>query len=207
MCTEDNWDVQQSKAVAHPTRRRPSVPENEVGNIGGGPNLTWMTPILAYIKDGLLSDGKNEARRMRYKASRYVPHGSPHIPYESLALLHVGNRFDWRDAQNKGGGVKYAVIAVDYFMKWAEAEPLATITAKKLKEYVHRAIVCRYGIPYKLVSDQGKQFDIKEIREFCEQLWIQKSFSAVSHPKSNGQIEAVNKIIKHTLKVKLAEKK
>ncbi|XP_074328405.1 uncharacterized protein LOC141666312 [Apium graveolens] len=145
-----------------PDQRRPSVPENEVGNIGGGPNLTWMTPIFAYIKDGLLSDGKNEARRMRYKASRYV---------------------------------------------WAEAEPLATITAKKLKEYVHRAIVCRYGIPYKLVSDQGKQFDIKEIREFCEQLWIQKSFSAVSHPKSNGQIEVVNKIIKHTLKVKLAEKK
>ncbi|XP_074377404.1 uncharacterized protein LOC141718934 [Apium graveolens] len=38
------------------------------------------------------------------------------------------------------GGVKYAVVAVDYFTKWAEAEPLATITAKKLREFVHRAI-------------------------------------------------------------------
>ncbi|XP_074362950.1 uncharacterized protein LOC141703291 [Apium graveolens] len=62
------------------------------------------------------------------------------------------------------GGVKYAVVAVDYFTKWAEAEPLATITAKKLREFVYRAIVCRYGIPYKLISDNGKQFDSKEMR-------------------------------------------
>ncbi|XP_074378016.1 uncharacterized protein LOC141719537 [Apium graveolens] len=38
------------------------------------------------------------------------------------------------------GGVKYAVVAVDYFTKWTEAEPLATITAKKLREFVHRTI-------------------------------------------------------------------
>ncbi|XP_074327943.1 uncharacterized protein LOC141665857 [Apium graveolens] len=76
------------------------------------------------------------------------------------------------------GGVKYAVIAVDYFTKWAEARSLATITTKKLKEFVHRTI-----------------------------LGIQKSFSAVCDPESNGQTEAINKIIKHTLKAKLEEKK
>ncbi|XP_074351696.1 uncharacterized protein LOC141690833 [Apium graveolens] len=64
------------------------------------------------------------------------------------------------------GGVKYAVVAVDFFTKWAEVEPLATITAKKLKKFVHRTIVCRCGIPYKLISDNGKQFDSKEMRGF-----------------------------------------
>ncbi|XP_074323174.1 uncharacterized protein LOC141660109 [Apium graveolens] len=39
------------------------------------------------------------------------------------------------------GGVKYAVVAVDYLTKWAESEPLATITAKKLREFVYRAIL------------------------------------------------------------------
>ncbi|XP_074359147.1 uncharacterized protein LOC141698354 [Apium graveolens] len=38
------------------------------------------------------------------------------------------------------GGVKYAVVTVDYFIKWAEAEPLATIMEKKLNEFVHRTI-------------------------------------------------------------------
>ncbi|XP_074342940.1 uncharacterized protein LOC141680677 [Apium graveolens] len=61
------------------------------------------------------------------------------------------------------GGVKYAGVTVDYCTKWAEAEPLATITAKKFKVFVHRTIVCRYGIPYKLISDNRKQLNSKEM--------------------------------------------
>ncbi|XP_074346256.1 uncharacterized protein LOC141685030 [Apium graveolens] len=57
------------------------------------------------------------------------------------------------------GGVKYAVVAVDYFTKWAEAMSLATITTKKIWDFFFNSIVCRFGIPYKLISDNGKQFD------------------------------------------------
>ncbi|XP_074323332.1 uncharacterized protein LOC141660263 [Apium graveolens] len=38
------------------------------------------------------------------------------------------------------GDVKYAVVAVDYFTKWAEAMSLATITAKKIKDFVFNSI-------------------------------------------------------------------
>ena len=104
------------------------------------------------------------------------------------------------------GGVKYAVVAVDYFTNWAEAAPLATITTKKIKDFVFNSIVCRFGIPYKLISDNGKQFDSKELRGLCDDLGIKKDFAPV-HPQSNGQTEAVNKIIKHTLKTKLEDSK
>lgn len=43
--------------------------------------------------------------------------------------------------------------------------------------------------------------------EFCKHLGILKQFSTVCHPQSNGQTKVVNKIIKHTLKAKLEEKK
>ena len=43
------------------------------------------------------------------------------------------------------GGVKYAIMAVDYFTKWTEAEPLASITAKKSLDFVIKNIVCQYG--------------------------------------------------------------
>ena len=56
------------------------------------------------------------------------------------------------------GGVKYAIVAVDYFTKSTEAEPLASITAKKSLDFVIKNIVCRYGIPRKIVSDNGTQF-------------------------------------------------
>ncbi|KAM6543039.1 hypothetical protein CsatB_007486 [Cannabis sativa] len=105
------------------------------------------------------------------------------------------------------GGVKYAVVAVDYFTKWAEAKALATITATKLREFVYNSIICRFGIAYNLISDNGKQFDCKEMRQLCDDLGIKKAFSAVAYPQSNGQTEAVNKIIKHTIKGKLEERK
>ncbi|XP_074323195.1 uncharacterized protein LOC141660132 [Apium graveolens] len=57
------------------------------------------------------------------------------------------------------------------------------------------------------VSDNGKQFDSKELQQLCKDLKIKKEFTAVYHPQSNGQIEAVNQIIKHTHKTKLEERK
>ncbi|XP_074378382.1 uncharacterized protein LOC141719919 [Apium graveolens] len=53
-------------------QRQPSVPEHEVGSLSNELGPTWMTSILAYIKEGSLPDEKNEARRIKYKATRYV---------------------------------------------------------------------------------------------------------------------------------------
>ncbi|XP_074356069.1 uncharacterized protein LOC141695747 [Apium graveolens] len=85
----------------------------------------------------------------------------------------------------KQGGVKYAMVAMDYFTKWAEAMPLATIIAKKIRDFIFNYIVC-CSVPYKLISENGKQFDSKELRKLCEDLNIKKDFAAVYHPQSNG---------------------
>ena len=55
----------------------------------------------------------------------------------------------------------------DYFTKWVEAELMAAITSKKMQSFVWRFFICRYGIPQKLVSDNGKQFDSDEFKNFC----------------------------------------
>ena len=84
------------------------------------------------------------------------------------------------------GGAKYAIIAVDYFTKWAEAEPLATITTKKVINFVVRNIICRFGLPRTIITDNGTQFESKEFKEFCQKYGIEKKFVAVAHPKANG---------------------
>ena len=99
------------------------------------------------------------------------------------------------------------MVAVDYFTKWAEAKPLATISSKKVQNFVWVAIICRFGIPHEIISNNGTQFDSKEFKEFCSELGIKKSFSSVDHPQTNGQVKAVNKIVKHNLKTKLEEHK
>ena len=42
---------------------------------------------------------------------------------------------------------KYDVGAIDYFTKWAKAKLLATISSKKVQDFVWEAIICRYSIP------------------------------------------------------------
>ena len=32
----------------------------------------WMTPIVSYLKDGKLPEGKDEAKKLRVRAARYV---------------------------------------------------------------------------------------------------------------------------------------
>lgn len=62
-------------------------------------------------------------------------------------------------------------------------------------------------MPYKLISDNGKQFDCGEMKSLCDEFQIQKSFYVVSYLQSNGQIEAVNKILTETIKKKLEKAK
>ena len=48
----------------------PSIDLLKVQQIEDGEN--WMTPIVSYFKDGKLSEGKDEARKLRVRATRYV---------------------------------------------------------------------------------------------------------------------------------------
>ena len=41
------------------------------------------------------------------------------------------------------GQLKFVVVAVDYFTKWIEAEPLATITSNNIQKFVWKSIICR----------------------------------------------------------------
>lgn len=101
------------------------------------------------------------------------------------------------------GGAKYAIVTVDYFTKWEEAEPLATITTKKVINFVVCNIICRFGLPHTIITDNGAQFDSAEFKNFSLRFHIHKKFSAVAHPQANGQVEAVNKVIKYILKKRL----
>ena len=80
------------------------------------------------------------------------------------------------------GQCKFIIVAVDYFIKWAEAESLATITEQKICNFVWRNIICRFGIPRALVSDNGKQFDNAKFRDFCAELGIKNYDLSSAHP-------------------------
>ncbi|XP_063941355.1 uncharacterized protein LOC108201357 [Daucus carota subsp. sativus] len=171
------------------------VHEGICGNHSGGSSLA-----LKILRQGYYWPTMRSEASKFVQASSLTPLLSP-WPFALWGIDLIG------ELPKAKGGVGYAVVAVDYFTKWAEAMPLATITAKKITSFVFNSIVCRFGIPFKLISDNGKQFDSRELKKLCDDLNIRRNFAAVYHPQSNGQTEAINKIIKHTLKAKLEEKK
>ncbi|GJV83709.1 reverse transcriptase domain-containing protein [Tanacetum coccineum] len=82
--------------------------------------------------------------------------------------------------------VKFLVIVIDYFIKWVEAAPLATITGKNTLNFVWINIVCHFGISGIIVSDNGKQFSENPFRDWCSELNIKQQFTSVAHPQANG---------------------
>ena len=105
------------------------------------------------------------------------------------------------------GGARHAIVAVDYFTKWVEAEPLTKISSAKVINFLIRNVLCRYGVPQKIIFDNGLQFDSDEFTSWCLEHGIARSFSAVAYPQANGQVEAVNKVLKTLVKKKLEKSK
>jgi ribonuclease HI len=53
------------------------------------------------------------------------------------------------------GNLKYVVVVVEYFTKWIEAKPLATITSVTVQKFFWQNIVCRFGVPKAITVDNG----------------------------------------------------
>ncbi|GJY10583.1 reverse transcriptase domain-containing protein [Tanacetum coccineum] len=105
------------------------------------------------------------------------------------------------------GKVKFLIVAIDYFTKWIEAKAVATITGNQVKKFVWDNIVCRFGLPGEIISDNGKQFRDNPFKDWCEKLCIRQCFASVKHPQANGLVERANRSLGEGIKARLDEKR
>ena len=78
--------------------------------------------------------------------------------------------------------MKYLVVAIEYFTKWIKAEPVAQITAHKVTHFVWKNIMCRFGVPKCLVSDNDTQFASQQLGKLSSEVRIKQVFASVEHP-------------------------
>ncbi|XP_065619331.1 uncharacterized protein LOC136063218 [Quercus suber] len=166
----------------------PSIDLLEILQIEGEEN--WMTPIISYLKDGRLLEGKNKARKLRVKSVRYVlmdevlykrgfsqPYPRCLAPDEVNYILRevyegvCGNHSGARSLVHK-------VIRVGYYWPTIQADA--------------KAYVNFYNTPF---------------RKFCEQLGIKNHYSSPSHPQANGQAEVANRSLLKIIKTRLERAK
>ncbi|XP_073153413.1 uncharacterized protein [Henckelia pumila] len=86
------------------------------------------------------------------------------------------------------GQRKFLLVAVDYFSKWVEVEPLAKIAENEVLNFLWKNIVCHFGIPRRLASDNGRQFCGSKVQAWFQEMKIEQVFTSIAYPQGNGQV-------------------
>ncbi|KAI5335078.1 hypothetical protein L3X38_025211 [Prunus dulcis] len=113
------------------------------GNHSGARSLAHKAIRQGYFWPSLHTDAQTFTQKCD-KCQRFA--NIPQLPAEPLTAMVSPWPFaqwglDLIGPMPEGKGqVKYAVVAVDYFTKWAEAEALATITAARIESFVWQNI-------------------------------------------------------------------
>ena len=180
------------------------------GNHIGARALAGKTLRQGYYWPTILKDATELVRKCRISQEHAK---ISHLPAEPLTSIINPWPFHQWGLDILGplpigrGQCKFVIIGVDYFTKWAKVEPLEIITEQKVRNFVWRSIICRFGIPKALISNNGKQFDNQRFKNFCAELGIKNYYSSPAHPRSNGQAEVTIRTLKVPLKIKLEDHK
>ena len=83
---------------------------------------------------------------------------------------------------------KLFLVATDYFSKWIKDDAFASIKDRDVTRFIWKNLVCRFGIPRSIVSDNGPQFDSRVFRDFCQKLKIRNLYSTPRYPQSNAYV-------------------
>ncbi|GJV03618.1 reverse transcriptase domain-containing protein [Tanacetum coccineum] len=95
---------------------------------------------------------------------------------------------------------------MDYFTKWIEAKPVATMKSNQVKKFIWDNIVCMFGLPGEIISNNGKQFRDNPFKDWCEKLCIRQCFASVKHPQANRLVERANRSLGDGIKARLDER-
>ena len=96
-------------------------------------------------------------------------------------------------------GNKYVLSITNYFTRWVIAIPLPNQTAKTTAEALYEHYICIYGVPSKILSDQGPHFNNRLIAAFTHILGCHHIKSTPYHPQTNGVIERFNSTFERQL--------
>ena len=94
---------------------------------------------------------------------------------------------------------KSYLITVDYFSDFWELDTLTDTSSETIVEHT-KAHFARYGIPEKVITDNGPQFRAQAYEQFAAKWGFSHVTSSPYHSQGNGKAEATVKIAKGMLK-------
>lgn len=110
------------------------------------------------------------------------------IPMHTLHADHLGPFVKTRK------GNTYVLVVIDSFTKFVFAKAAKNCssmeTIRLLKE-----ILTQFGNPVRIITDRGKAFTSRYFKQFSQELQFRHTLNAIASPRSNGQVERVNRTL------------
>ena len=127
-------------------------------------------------------------------------HSPGYSPRAVDVFTHWSIDFAGPFPEDEHTGCKYVILAVDFLSRWVEGRAVKAADAAVAATFIYEDIVCRYGTPESLQSDNGTHFVNEVITNLSNILKINHHRSTPYYPQSNGRIERVVGTIKTSLK-------
>jgi hypothetical protein len=100
------------------------------------------------------------------------------------------------------GGFNRVLVAIEKFTKWIEVKPVTCPKVDRVLDFLDE-LVHRYGLPHRIITDLGSNFNNHQFWEYCENSGIDIRYVSVAHPRANGQVERANGMVLDALKKQL----
>ncbi|XP_059658907.1 uncharacterized protein LOC132305251 [Cornus florida] len=118
--------------------------------------VDWRHPFIDFLAHGTLPDDKQAAAKLKRRSARFEL-------WESELFRRTLN---------------------EYFTKWIEAVPLKYATGGAVAAFIQENIICRFGIPQCILTDNGTPFINHKVKQLLRQYNVQHKRSSPYYPRT-----------------------
>ena len=99
---------------------------------------------------------------------------------------------DFPKVDRAAGGYEYIIIVIDQFTRYAQAYATTNKSAKTATEKLFNGFVLKFGTPYRILHNQGKEFENKMFDELEKYFGLKRCRTTSYHSVCNGIGERLN---------------
>ena len=185
-----------------PTKLRPFVFSkfHATAHLGGEKTLELISTLYFWpsLKKDVLHWAKHCPQCQSNKISRHNRQRLHNFPSDPGRLHHI--HMDLVGPLPSIDNFPYILTMRDRNTGFLVTAPLEEKTSENVIAKFEQNFIAKFGLPEKIITDQGREFTSQKFSALCSHLGIQHAIINSYHPQANGAIERVHRILKSSIR-------